>query len=169
MKLLFRQMEPKDLAIVTSIDKLAFSNPWPENAFHYELEKNINARLWVGEIQDGDKLELITYAVIWIILDEAHIGTIAILPQYQQRGFGQQFLALICKQLINEKITKIFLEVRASNINALNLYKKFGFTVDGERKHYYHDNDETAILMSSALDENIFYESFLLDHQFTYD
>lgn len=163
MKLLFRQMELEDLAIVKSIDKLAFPNPWPENAFIYELENNSNARLWVGELKDGDKLELIAFAVIWIILDEAHIGTIAILPQYQQRGFGQQFLAFICKQLIAEKIIKIFLEVRASNVNALNLYHKFGFTIDGERKHYYSDNGETAILMSASLEEKNFYEKFLLN------
>lgn len=163
MKLLFRQMKPKDLAIVKAIDKLAFPNPWPKNAFQYELEENTNARLWVGEIQDGDKLELIAFAVIWIILDEAHIGTFAILPQYQQKGFGQQFLALICKRLIDEKIIKIFLEVRASNVNALNLYHKFGFTIDGERKQYYRDNGETAILMSASIKENNFYERFLLN------
>ena len=169
MKLLFRQMELKDLAIVKSIDKLAFSNPWPENAIQYELEKNDNSRLWVGELQNGSKNELIAFAVIWIILDEAHIGTIAILPQYQQKGFGQQFFAFVCKQLITEKMTKIFLEVRESNVNALNLYQKFGFTRDGKRKHYYRDNGETAILMSASLDENDFNERFLLDYQYSND
>jgi ribosomal-protein-alanine N-acetyltransferase len=117
----------------------------------------------VGEIQGGDNVEVIAFAVLWMILDEAHIGTIAIHPQYQQRGFGQQFLAFICLQLIAQKMTKIFLEVRKSNFFALNLYQKFGFTIDGERKHYYRDNGETAVLMSAIVNERNFYERFLLD------
>ncbi len=165
--LLFRQMELEDLETVKSIDKLAFPNPWPENAFQYELEKNPNARLWVGELQDGVKSTLFALAVIWVILDEAHIGTFALHPEYQNRGFGQQFLAFICKQLISEKITKIFLEVRQSNRAAIYLYEKFGFIIDGERKHYYQDNNETAILMSAPINNIDFYDQFLLDYHFT--
>ncbi len=164
MKLQIRQMELKDLAIVKAIDKLAFPKPWPENAFQYEIENNTNSRSWVGEIQNGLKPELIAFVVIWIILDEAHIGTIAIHPHFQQRGLGQQFLAFICMQLVSEKMTKIFLEVRKSNKYALNLYQKFGFTIDGERKHYYRDNGETAVLMSASINENDFYEKFLLEN-----
>lgn len=167
--LLFRQMEPEDLESVKSIDQLAFPNPWPENAFQYELEKNTNARLWVGELQDDNESNLIALAVIWIILDEAHIGTIAIHPGYQKRGFGQQFLAFICKQLIYENIMKIFLEVRQSNIRAIHLYQKFGFTIDGERKNYYRDNGETAILMSAPINSIDFYNQFLLDYQYASD
>jgi ribosomal-protein-alanine N-acetyltransferase len=160
-------MDLEDLETVKSIDKLAFPNPWPENAFQYELEKNTNARLWVGEFQDGKKPTIVALAVIWIILDEAHIGTIAILPAYQNMGCGQQFLAFICKQLISENITRIFLEVRQSNDAAIHLYQKFGFTIDGERKHYYRDNNETAILMSAPIKNSGFYDHFLLDYQFT--
>lgn len=167
--LLFRQMEPKDLETVKSIDKLAFPNPWPENAFQYELEKNTNARLWVGEIKEGEKSTIVALAVIWIILDEAHIGTIAIHPGFQNRGCGQQFLAFICEQLISENLTRIFLEVRQSNDAAIHLYQKFGFSIDGERKHYYRDNNETAILMSAPIRNSEFYDRFLLDYQFTYD
>jgi len=165
--LFFRQMELEDLETVKSIDKLAFPNPWPENAFQYELEKNTNARLWVGELKKVGKSTLVALAVIWIILDEAHIGTIAIHPEYQKRGLGQQFLAFICKQLISEKITKIFLEVRQSNRAAIYLYEKFGFIIDGERKHYYRDNNETAILMSAPINNIDFYDQFLLDYHFT--
>jgi ribosomal-protein-alanine N-acetyltransferase len=162
-------MELADLETVKSIDKISFPNPWPENAFQYELEKNSSARLWVGEFEDGEKSTIVAVAVIWIILDEAHIGTIAIHPGYQNRGFGRQYLAFICKQLISENITRIFLEVRQSNDAAIHLYQKFGFTIDGERKHYYRDNNETAILMSAPIINNDFYDQFLSDYQSTYD
>lgn len=158
--LLFRQMELADLETVKSIDKIAFPNPWPENAFQYELEKNTNARLWVGEYQDGGKSIIVAIAVIWIILDEAHVGTFAIHPGYHKRGFGKQFLSFICKHLISENIMNIFLEVRQSNVAAIHLYQKFGFTIDGERKHYYSDNNETAILMSAPVKESNFYDQY---------
>jgi ribosomal-protein-alanine N-acetyltransferase len=154
-------MDINDLNSVLSIDKLAFLNPWPVNAFQYELENNTNARLWVGEFQNNSEKQIIAMAVIWIILDEAHIGTLAIHPDFQKKGFGQQFLAFIFSQLISESIVRIFLEVRQSNSIAINLYRKFGFEIDGERKNYYRDNGETAILMSTPIKSSDFYKDFL--------
>ncbi|MDO9085529.1 MAG: ribosomal protein S18-alanine N-acetyltransferase [Anaerolineaceae bacterium] len=161
MKINYRQMEINDLNAVLTIDKLAFPNPWPVNAFQYELENNTNARLWIGELQNNSENQIIATAVIWIILDEAHIGTLAIHPDFHKKGIGQQFLSFILSQLISENITRIFLEVRQSNLIAINLYRKFGFDIDGERKKYYRDNGETAILMSAPIKSTDFYEDFL--------
>jgi len=161
LNLLFRQMDLKDLEDVKSIDKIAFPNPWPENAFRYEIEKNPNARLWVVEVNEEEETKIIGFSVIWIVLDEAHVGTIAIHPNYQNQQFGQKLLANVCKQLITENISKIFLEVRESNNPAIHLYESFGFDVDGERKKYYRDNGETAILMSAPIHDIEFYESIL--------
>jgi ribosomal-protein-alanine N-acetyltransferase len=161
LKINFRQMEINDLNAVLTIDKLAFPNPWPLNAFQYELENNKNARLWIGELQNNSENQPIAMAVIWIILDEAHIGTLAIHPDFQKKGIGQQFLAFIFTQLISENIMRIFLEVRQSNMAAINLYRKFGFDIDGERKNYYRDNGETAILMSAPFNSTDFYKGFI--------
>ena len=86
MDYLIRKMESKDLDVVKSIDKLAFPNPWPENAYNYELDQNPNARLWVVEDQQGIEKTVIGFAVVWVVIDEAHIGTIAIHPDFQNRG-----------------------------------------------------------------------------------
>ena len=161
-------MEPADLESVKSLDKLAFSNPWPENAFKYEIENNKNARNWVGELNDGIDRTIIALAVVWIILDEAHIGTFAVHPDEQDKGVGHLLLATICKTLIEENITRIFLEVRKSNIKAIKLYKKFGFEVDGERKNYYRDNGETAILMSASINDIGFYQKLFLKYNMIY-
>lgn len=161
MKINFRQMDFNDLDAVLTIDKLSFSNPWPVNAFQYELEQNNDARLWIGEFQSNLESKIIAMAVIWIIIDEAHIGTFAIHPDFQKKGIGPQFLAFIFSQLIPENILKVFLEVRQSNTQAIKLYRKFGFDIDGERKNYYHDNGETAVLMSAPIKNADFYENFL--------
>lgn len=151
MDIFIRKMESKDLDLVKSIDKLAFPNPWPENAFNYELDQNPNARLWVVEAQEDLEKFVIGFTVIWVIIDEAHIGTIAIHPDYQNYGIGKKFLSFICLKLLDENIQKIFLEVRKSNHSAISLYEKFGFVIDGERKRYYRDNGESALLMSCLM------------------
>lgn len=157
MDLRIRKMESKDLDVVKSIDKLAFPNPWPENAYNYELDQNPNARLWVVEDQQGLEKSVIGFAVVWVVIDEAHIGTFAIHPDFQNHGIGKKFLSYICKELVDENIYKIFLEVRQSNRFAIRLYEKFGFVIDGERKHYYRDNGESALLMSCTLKRREFY------------
>lgn len=151
MDLLIRKMVSEDLELVKSIDKLAFPNPWPENAYNYEFDQNPNARLWVVEVQQGLEKAVIGFTVVWVVIDEAHIGTIAIHPDYQNYGIGKKFLSFICLKLLNENIQKIFLEVRKSNHSAISLYKKFGFVIDGERKRYYRDNGESALLMSCSM------------------
>lgn len=161
MDLTFRKMKIDDLEVVKEIDKLSFSNPWPENAIKYEFEQNSNARVWISELSQPNQKKILSFAVVWVILDEAHIGTIAILPEFQKIGIGQKFLAFICLQLLKENIQKMFLEVRKSNLSAIKLYEKLGFTLDGERKHYYSDNGESALLMSSSMRSPEFYKDFL--------
>lgn len=168
MNLIFRNMESTDLESVKLLDKLAFPNPWPENAFQYEIENNKNARLWVGEVDEGDEKTIIALAVVWIILDEAHIGTFAVHPDQQHKGIGHLLLATICEKLIDEHITRIFLEVRKSNIQAISLYRNFGFDIDGERKKYYRDNGETAILMSAPINDKDFYQNLFLKYNMNY-
>ena len=157
MDLLIRKMVSEDLELVKTIDKLAFPNPWPENAYNYEFDQNPNARLWVVEVQQGLEKAVIGFTVVWVVIDEAHIGTIAIHPDFQNRGIGKKFLLFIFQELVDENICKIFLEVRQSNRSAISLYKKFGFVIDGERKHYYRDNGEPALLMSCIIKRKEYY------------
>lgn len=161
MDSIVRKMNDTDLDVVKTIDRRSFPNPWPENAYQYELKNNPNARSWVIETINEFSKTIIGFAVIWIILDEAHIGTIAIDPDFQKKGVGQYFLANICLELFEENISRIFLEVRKSNTKAIHLYEKFLFTIDGERKNYYRDNGESAILMSAPMKSDIIYRSLM--------
>lgn len=138
-----RRMEPADLESVIAIDQQSFSLPWPENAFSTELN-NPNARCWVL----GDKSSVFGFAVLWVILDEAHVATIAINKEHRGLGLSYLLLKSALQSAYEEGCRISYLEVRESNQTAISLYQKFGFEIAGARKGYYKDNHENALLMT---------------------
>jgi ribosomal-protein-alanine N-acetyltransferase len=133
-----------DLEQVVAIDQAAFSLPWPARSFQFELTDNPASRCWVAEL-DG---RIVAMLVAWFIVDEIHIAAIATHPDFRKQGFAEKLLALTLSSAKEEGAITSFLEVREGNTAALELYRKFGFVVDGRRTGYYKDNGEDAILMS---------------------
>lgn len=148
-QLFLRDMAPEDLEVVGEIDRLSFALPWPKKAFHFELFENINSRLWVAEVADsaGGKT-VIGVIVMWFIVDEAHISTLAVHPDYRRRGVAEALLTYGLKESFQRGARTATLEVRARNVAAHNLYKKFGFKIVGRRLRYYQDNQEDALVMT---------------------
>lgn len=144
MNLIFRKMTLADLDQVIAIDQASFSLPWPPRTFQYELTDNPASRSWVAEL-DGRVVAMI---VIWLIVDEAHIATFATHEEFRRRGIGEKLLLHALESSRMEGARRSFLEVRAGNQSAQQMYRKYGFKDDGRRPHYYKDNDEDAILMS---------------------
>jgi len=148
---ILRPMSLADLDQVEAIEQVSFPTPWPKEAFHYELQQNPNSLCWVAEREEPDQAPIVVATiVIWLILDEAHIGTLAVRPGYRQKGVAQQLLARTLLEAIRLGASKALLEVRVSNQAAQNLYRKFGFEVVGLRRGYYQDNRENAVLMTLA-------------------
>lgn len=145
---IIRPMTAADLPTVAQIDALSFSQPWPPAAFDVEL-LNDNSRCWVAE-EDG---RLAAALVIWRVLDEAHIATIAVHPDFRQRGIGKALLQTGMQAAYDEGARIYHLEVRAGNLAAQEMYKRFGYEVVGRRIKYYKDNGEDALLMSLILPE----------------
>lgn len=149
LKLHFRPMLLDDVPQVSTLDNEVFDDPWPENAFYYELNENINAICWVAETIDQNLNNLIiAFSIIWLILDEAHIGTLAVAPDYRDIGVGRKLLAKSLSDAFHVGARKAMLEVRVSNLTAQRLYLGFGFEVVGLRPNYYQDNKEDALLMT---------------------
>ncbi|MCE1254184.1 MAG: ribosomal protein S18-alanine N-acetyltransferase [Anaerolineae bacterium] len=142
-----RPMKIEDVNDVVQIDQLSFVLPWPERSFRYEINQNQASRHWVAEISGENGPRIVAMLVCWVILDEAHIGTIAVHPDYRRLKIGERLLNYAFAVLAGEGILSVFLEVRRSNEAARTLYRKLGFTEDGVRKRYYKDNYEDAILM----------------------
>ncbi len=162
MSVIYRRMKLEDVPFVHEIDVLSFSLPWPERSFRYEVNENPGARGWVAEV-DG---RIAAMLVLWIILDEAHIATIATHPDFRRRGIGERLMVTALLSASKEGSRRAFLEVRAGNLEAQALYRKYGFVVDGVRLRYYKDNNEDAILMSlDGLQDLVMDESLSLDRE----
>lgn len=139
-----RKMTLEDVDQVVAIDRASFSLPWPERSFRYEVTDNPAARCWVAGL--GGRV--VGMMVLWIILDEAHIATLATHPDFRRQGIAETLLIHALRSAAREGVRRSFLEVRAGNEAAQKMYRKFGFVEDGRRPRYYKDNGEDAVLMS---------------------
>jgi [ribosomal protein S18]-alanine N-acetyltransferase len=139
-----RRMTLEDVPAVHEIDTLSFTLPWPERSFRFELTENPVSRSWVAEFNG----RIATMLVLWLIVDEAHIATLATHPDFRRQGIGERLMIAALLSARAEGAARAFLEVRAGNAGALALYKKYGFVLAGLRPRYYKDNNEDAILMN---------------------
>lgn len=92
---------------------------------------------------------ILGFAGMWAMLDEAHITTIGVDPDHQGKGLGEYLFVSLLDEAIQRRATWVTLEVRVSNQPAQELYRKYGFTVQGRRPRYYSDNNEDAFIMWS--------------------
>jgi len=146
MNLLIRKMTLEDVPGVIELDQKSFSLPWPERSFRFELTANSASRCWVAELEG----KLVGMIVVWLIVEEAHVATIATHPDYRRQGIGTRLLSHALRKMIDEGALSSFLEVREHNLGAQEMYRKFGYEASGRRPRYYKDNNEDAILMNLA-------------------
>lgn len=92
--------------------------------------------------------KIIGMAVVWYIVDEVHIATLAVHPDYRQQGVAQKLLEIILQEAMRHGFLTVTLEVRAGNLSAQALYRKFGFQIVGTRPRYYKNNNEDAYIMT---------------------
>ncbi|TYS12771.1 ribosomal-protein-alanine N-acetyltransferase [Rossellomorea vietnamensis] len=138
-----RLMSVEDLDDIMEVETESFTIPWSRDAFFNEIETNHFATYIVIE----DKGKVIGYCGVWIIVDEAHITNIAVLPSYRGQGLGDRLMQSMIEIAKEMGAVTMTLEVRVSNTPAQTLYKKFGFAEGGVRKKYYSDNQEDALVM----------------------
>jgi ribosomal-protein-alanine N-acetyltransferase len=138
-------MGPADVPAVHAIETASFPTPWPPYAFRQELETNRMARYLV--VRAGERV--IAYAGIWLMVDEAHVTTFAVLPVYRRRGIGGLLLCQLMELSADLGARVITLEVRLSNASARSMYQQFGFRPVGVRPRYYSDDGEDALIMTT--------------------
>ena len=92
---------------------------------------------------------VVGYIAFWMLADEAHITSIAVRQAYRQQGIGELLLISAIDLADTKGASVITLEVRASNLAAQALYAKYGFARVGERRAYYLDNREDAVIMTT--------------------
>jgi len=138
----FRKMDFKDVDGVVQIESLSFSAPWTAAMFNEELNNPIAYYIVAA---DGE--EVVGYAGMWLIIDEAHITNIAVDPRYHRRNIATTMIRLLIEKAREMNLRAMTLEVRTGNFQAIELYKRFGFKTEGCRKGYYREDGEDALIM----------------------
>lgn len=161
-----RPLQLSDIPAYLAIDKATFPTPTKEKSIHYELTQNKLAHYQALEfIGDAGAKQLVGYAGIWLLGDEVHIIAIAVDPEWQRRRLGELLLHDLLATALSQDALLVTLEVRESNLPAQALYKKYQFEIVGERKRYYRDTGESALLMTVMLQGNLSYAAFLARRQ----
>lgn len=144
MSVSIRRMQQADVDIIFKLEKEIFVDAWTRESFLSEVESRQNSYpcvLLKNNLVAG-------YAVVWYYSGEIHIGNFAIHPDFRKQGLGQILLTNILDKF--NEYDAAYLEVRESNIAAINLYKKFAFEELYVRENYY-PNNENAIVMWKKL------------------
>lgn len=167
-------MTPQDIEAVMNIELVSFSAPWSARAYDYEVRYNEMAHYYVARLQKevlsnpgtssllrrwfkrqpaqtNSPLMIVGYGGFWLMVDEAHISTLATHPLWRRRGIGELLLVAMIDRATAIGARWVTLEVRPSNVVAQALYRKYGFEVTGLRKNYYSDNGEDALIMTTPL------------------
>lgn len=147
-------MRESDLDEVLAIEWSVFPEPWSRASFLHELREHGVAHLYVarslaaGGGEAAGSASIVGYAGMWLVVDEAHITTLATHPKYRRCGVASRLLwhlFTVARQCHCERAT---LEVRPSNVAARRLYERFGFLAVGRRKRYYASSGEDALILS---------------------
>jgi ribosomal-protein-alanine N-acetyltransferase len=136
-------LTPDLLSQIKAIAEAGLGNFWSLSAYEREMASPHSVLL--GAITEN-KL-LLGFGCLWRVAEEAHITILVVHPDYQGQGIGKYILWGLLKEAANHQAEWAVLEVRESNYPALQLYRYFGFETVGQRKNYYQDTGETALVL----------------------
>ena len=143
MNVELRRLETHDLAVVEEIEREAYPTPWSRSMFDAELRKP--SSLAIGAFAEDDVL--VGYAFVSRYVDAWHVMNVAVAPEFRRRGIATELLERLFEVTAEDRRRGYTLEVRVSNVNAIQLYERLGFEARGIRRGYYTDNREDALIM----------------------
>lgn len=154
-QILIREMQKNDIEQIMEIESVSFGKyHWSKQSFSSEIDNNLGVYCTAIDVETN---KVVGYSGYWLILDEAHVTTIAVRPEFRKHYIGELLLQNMIDSGYENKAKWFTLEVRTSNISAQNLYYKYKFKSLGIRAKYYQDNNEDAIIMWT---ENIWDSAF---------
>ena len=131
-----------DLGAIAEIEKLCFFDPWSEKSLELLLR---DGNFGITAEEDG---KVVAYVGVISAPPEGEITNVATHPDFRRRGIGAELLEFLKEEAKERGIDSLYLEVRRSNNAARSLYEKSGFKVIGERKGFYKNPKEDAVLMA---------------------
>jgi ribosomal-protein-alanine N-acetyltransferase len=144
-----------DLDAIMQIERQAFKHPWSRHMYLVDLQQNRMATYLVVYLPDANDgvPPVLAYGGFWLMMDEAHIATVASHPDWRGCGLGQYIMLGLIEHAIERGAVSSTLEVRVSNVVARTLYEKLGYEPRGLRRRYYEDGEDALIMTTPALAE----------------
>ena len=136
------RMNESHVSAVAELEKLCFSDPWSENSVVSELKNKL--ALWLVAEEEG---RVSGYIGSQTCGDESDVMNVAVHPDFRRRGIAEALVNRLVEELKAIDSHSLTLEVRASNVPAISLYEKLGFSEVGRRKNYYRNPREDALIM----------------------
>jgi ribosomal-protein-alanine N-acetyltransferase len=144
-------MSPEDLDRVMEIAQSLKDAPrWPRTAFLSALDPESVPRR-IALVTVGEQLTVTGFLVASLMPPQAELETIAVDAQFQRRGLARRLFEELAAEVGKAGVREVILEVRASNLPALGLYRRLGFVETGRRPRYYQAPAEDAVLMRLGL------------------
>ena len=140
--IIIKQMTPEDVEQVHRIEEACFSIPWSLENFQsiFRYKENYYLTAWADD-------QIVGFIGLMAVAGEGDITNVAVLPSFRKQGIGDQLVSSMIALAKEKEISKIMLEVRASNEAAIHLYEKYGFEFLCIRKNYYQKPTEDANIM----------------------
>lgn len=143
-----RRMRLDDLPAVMAIDRAAFPTPWCEAHFRNEIDDDARRSYPLVAEQRGKPPRIGGFMIIWHVVTEMHLLSIAVHPHLRGQGIGSAMLKTLVAFSREHGAKEIQLEVRVSNVRAQALYERLGFRQVAVRRKYYGDTQEDGLLMT---------------------
>ena len=137
-----RPYKSSDYAFVYQTENQVFHSMTPSEFSSYYLD---NSLIHIEMIMNDDAV--IGYIVIWLDIDKSQIYSMYIKDKYRRKYYAYQACSLLEKDLIKRGVKTWTLEVRQSNLSAINLYKKLGFEIVTSRDDYYQDHEDAWLML----------------------
>ena len=140
-------MEKDDISEIVKLERLYFSQPWSEKAF-LDAFAGGNSYFVVAKAREN---LVVGYGGMYFVGGEGYIYNIAVKEDFRGQKIGQKIIKSLIDYSLERNLEFLSLEVRESNLPAINLYKKMGFTTVGKRKDFYSFPKEDALIMTLFL------------------
>jgi ribosomal-protein-alanine N-acetyltransferase len=137
-------MRRRHVGQILAIERASYPKPWSTQVFHDELDHARDGYRHYLVARRGRTV--IGYGGLMFAVDEAHVTNLAVHPQHRRDGVATGLLLALAHEAIDRGCPAWTLEVRASNVAAQELYRRFGFAPAGVRARYY-EGVEDAIVM----------------------
>ena len=144
-----------DLEPILVIEQNSFQRPWGRLSFEGELRNRSACNCAVKSTEVKSSGQVIGYAFWHLVADEVHVLKVAVTPAWRGQGIAARLLERCFTSSAEQGAKSAHLEVRPSNIPAIELYQKLGFELVGRRPKYYTDSKEDALLMMKILKEDL--------------